>query len=104
MTKTTTPTRHTTRCTSPPRHHTRACRPDRHPLPGETDGACPVCGLEVVYSRSADRFFHTDGTENRECWAHISRGDAPNFEGEVAAVASHLSLRRPRKVPGREYP
>lgn len=69
-----------TRCTSPPRRHTRACRPDCRPLPGTPDGLCPVCGLDVIYSLGWDRYFHTDGTDNRACWVYISHGLPPNFE------------------------
>lgn len=48
---------------------------------------CPVCGKESFYRRSADRYYHTWGSDNRECWAKCSRGeiDVPvtNCHGRV---------------------
>jgi hypothetical protein len=29
---------------------------------------CTACRRSVVYVRPLDRFVHTDGTDNRECW------------------------------------
>jgi hypothetical protein len=37
--------------------------------------ACPVCERRSVYNRDQDRFFHCDGTDNRQCWCAISRGE-----------------------------
>ncbi|MGO9352181.1 MAG: hypothetical protein ACLP3C_15655 [Mycobacterium sp.] len=35
---------------------------------------CPVCGRDVIYHQGLDRYFHTDGTTNVNCWVHITRG------------------------------
>lgn len=37
---------------------------------------CPCCNRESIYDRAYDRYFHLDGTNNRECWAAISSGCA----------------------------
>lgn len=37
---------------------------------------CPACGVESHYCRSADRFVHADGSENRPCWHKLATGQA----------------------------
>lgn len=39
---------------------------------------CPTrgCGKESIYSRSQDRYFHIDGTENQSCWRMFGRQEA----------------------------
>jgi hypothetical protein len=34
-------------------------------------GLCPVCGQAAVWSGSADRFFHADGSDNTKCWLKL---------------------------------
>jgi hypothetical protein len=36
---------------------------------------CPVCGGQSVLLRDLDRYLHTDGSNNRDCWAAIHRGE-----------------------------
>jgi hypothetical protein len=46
-------------------------------MPDDTPGArCPACSLDAIYTRELDRYFHADGTDNRDCWCAMSRGDA----------------------------
>lgn len=35
---------------------------------------CHVCGAKSIYHPVIDRHFHTDGSDNRECWGAITRG------------------------------
>lgn len=32
---------------------------------------CPSCGKEAHYAASPDRYFHTDGSSNRDCWIRL---------------------------------
>lgn len=43
-----------------------AALPGTHP--------CPACRAESVYVARGDRFYHYDGSDNRECWWAISSG------------------------------
>lgn len=35
---------------------------------------CPVCDRGAFLVHSAERYFHTDGTDNDKCWLAILRG------------------------------
>jgi hypothetical protein len=37
---------------------------------------CPACDKLSLYDRATDRFFHSDGSRNVECWVEISSGQA----------------------------
>jgi hypothetical protein len=65
--------------------------PDPTAEPEEEYDSCPVCGKLSSYSRSDDRYLHLDGTDNRACWAHISRGmPTPENPGEPALAKKLL--------------
>jgi hypothetical protein len=71
----------------PPRHRqcTAAARRNRR---GQVrveylDGVlCPSCGRKSVYSRGLDRYVHLDGSDSRDCWLRISRGEPLAFDRE----------------------
>jgi hypothetical protein len=43
--------------------------------PEEKHDSCPACGKLSSYSHGEDRYIHIDGTDNRPCWAAMSRGE-----------------------------
>jgi hypothetical protein len=47
------------------------------PWPADVDRpwTCPGCGEQAVYHKASDRFFHADGSDTRECWRVILRGE-----------------------------
>lgn len=38
----------------------------------ELGQTCPVCGRKSFLFRYLDRYFHDDGSDNRECWLNIT--------------------------------
>jgi len=36
---------------------------------------CPGCGSPALYIRQLDRYVHSDGTLNDDCWVACTRGD-----------------------------
>jgi hypothetical protein len=68
--------------------------------PEETFQSCPVCGTLSTYSRGDDRYLHLDGTDNRACWAHLSRGlPTPENPGEPKLVSQLLSRSDLKDLP-----
>jgi hypothetical protein len=63
--------------------------------PEEKYGSCPACGKLSTYSRGEDRYIHIDGTDNRPCWAAISRGD-PILISKAEAVPALFEHIIPR--------
>lgn len=57
---------------------------------------CRACGGEAVYSSIWDRFFHIDGTSNRECWAAVSSGRAGDEIWADVFDKQHLPAYRTR--------
>jgi hypothetical protein len=51
--------------------------------------ACPACERPSFYHRELDRYFHVDGTTNRQCWCAISRGET------VSRVVEHQAPAKP---------
>ena len=41
-----------------------------------TGSKCRVCGKKAIYDFPEDRFFHTDGSDNQDCWVAILRREA----------------------------
>lgn len=36
---------------------------------------CPICGRDSILVRRFDRYFHEDGSNNRNCWRALLRGE-----------------------------
>lgn len=41
----------------------------------EREDNCPACGKASIHAPSMDRHLHQDGTDNRNCWLRIVRGE-----------------------------
>lgn len=52
-----------------PRLLPRASRPD-------ATAPCPVCSAPATFVASLDRFVHSDGSSNRDCWWVATLGEA----------------------------
>ena len=48
------------------------------PTPSRPDAVapCPVCSTPSTYVASLDRFVHSDGTSNQDCWWLATVGSA----------------------------
>ena len=49
-------------------------------------GCCPACGKESILVRRFDRYFHEDGSNNRDCWRALLRGERPFDTDDLATI------------------
>lgn len=47
-----------------------------------TGEVCPACRSASFYHRGMDRYVHTDGSDNRDCWRRLTEGATCACEGD----------------------